>query len=46
MKARGIGFTQSSFAEAIGVSVKTVQQWEQRRRKGGAAPSALDDHCA
>jgi putative transcriptional regulator len=29
--ARGIGYTQGSFAQAIGVSVKTVQNWEQGR---------------
>jgi hypothetical protein len=28
--ARGIGATQRSFAQAIGVSVKTLRNWEQR----------------
>ena len=31
--ARGIGATQRSFARAIGVSVKTLRNWEQRRRR-------------
>ena len=31
--ARGIGATQRSFAQAIGVSVKTLRNWEQRRRR-------------
>jgi putative transcriptional regulator len=41
MQARGIGYTQGSFAEAIGVSVKTVQNWEQRRRKPTGPARAL-----
>jgi putative transcriptional regulator len=28
-----IGRTQRSFASAIGVSVKTLRNWEQRRRR-------------
>jgi putative transcriptional regulator len=31
--ARGIGATQRSFARAIGVSVKTLRNWEQHRRR-------------
>jgi putative transcriptional regulator len=31
--ARGIGKTQRSFAQALGVSVKTLRNWEQRRRR-------------
>ena len=31
--ARGIGATQQVFADAIGVPVKTVRNWEQRRRE-------------
>ena len=30
---RGIGKTQRSFAQALGVSVKTLRNWEQRRRR-------------
>jgi putative transcriptional regulator len=33
LSARGIGATQRSFASAIGVSVKTLRNWEQRCRK-------------
>ena len=32
MKA-SIGCTQKNFAAAIGVSVKTLRNWEQRRRR-------------
>ncbi len=32
-KAGRIGRTQYSFASAIGVSVKTLRNWEQRRRR-------------
>ncbi len=39
--AAGIGYTQGSFAEAIGVSVKTVQNWEQGRRKPTGPARAL-----
>jgi putative transcriptional regulator len=31
--AGSIGCTQSTFAGAIGVSVKTLRYWEQRRRR-------------
>lgn len=31
--ARGIGYTQETFAAAIGVPVKTLRNWEQRRRQ-------------
>ena len=30
---RGIGCTQRTFAQAIGVPVKTLRNWEQRRRE-------------
>ena len=33
LAARVIGSTQQTFADAIGVSVKTLRNWEQRRRK-------------
>jgi DNA-binding XRE family transcriptional regulator len=33
LATRGIGATQESFAKAIGVSVKTQRNWEQRRRQ-------------
>jgi putative transcriptional regulator len=39
--AVGIGYTQGSFAEAIGVPVKTVQNWEQGRRKPTGPARAL-----
>ena len=32
LAAQGIGGTQQSFADAIGVPVKTLRNWEQRRR--------------
>ena len=32
-KATGIGYTQETFADAIGVPVKTVRNWEQGRRR-------------
>jgi putative transcriptional regulator len=31
--SKGIGATQRTFADAIGVPVKTVRNWEQGRRK-------------
>jgi DNA-binding transcriptional regulator YiaG len=37
--ARGIGATQRSFAQALGVSVKTLRNWEQRRRRSTGPPS-------
>jgi putative transcriptional regulator len=33
LNAQGIGATQRSFADAIGIPVKTLRNWEQRRRK-------------
>lgn len=33
LASRGIGATQRSFADAIGVPVKTLRNWEQDRRK-------------
>ena len=36
------GLSQSRFAEVLGVSVRTLQEWEQGRRKpSGAAQSLL-----
>ncbi|WP_409188848.1 helix-turn-helix domain-containing protein [Bradyrhizobium sp. RDM4] len=35
------GYTQSSFAGAIGVSVRTLQNWEQGRRKPTGPARAL-----
>jgi putative transcriptional regulator len=37
-----IGVSQAKFAEMMGVSVRTLQEWEQGRRKpSGAAQSLL-----
>jgi transcriptional regulator with XRE-family HTH domain len=33
LNSRGVGSTQDAFAQAIGVSVKTLRNWEQRRRE-------------
>ena len=33
LNSRGVGTTQAAFAQAIGVSVKTLRNWEQRRRE-------------
>lgn len=33
LASRGIGKTQQTFANAIGVPVKTVRNWEQGRRR-------------
>jgi hypothetical protein len=33
LNSRGVGSTQDAFAKAIGVSVKTLRNWEQRRRE-------------
>ena|SRR5438045_8330549 len=33
LASKGIGATQRTFADAIGVPVKTVRNWEQGRRK-------------
>jgi putative transcriptional regulator len=33
LNSRGLGTTQAAFAQAIGVSVKTLRNWEQRRRE-------------
>jgi len=34
---RKTGLSQAQFAELLGVSVRTVQEWEQGRRPSGAA---------
>jgi putative transcriptional regulator len=41
LAAGKIGATQDSFARAIGVPVKTVRNWEQRRRKPTGAALTL-----
>ena len=38
---RQTGLTQDGFAEAMGVSARTVQQWEQGRRKPSGAARML-----
>jgi putative transcriptional regulator len=35
------GLSQASFAELLGVSVRTVQDWEQGRREPNAAAKTL-----
>jgi putative transcriptional regulator len=41
LSAGKIGATQSSFADAIGIPVKTLRNWEQRRRKPTGAAFTL-----
>jgi putative transcriptional regulator len=41
LASKGIGATQRTFADAIGVPVKTVRNWEQRRRKPTGAALVL-----
>jgi putative transcriptional regulator len=41
LAAGKIGATQESFANAIGVPVKTLRNWEQRRRKPTGAALTL-----
>ena len=37
-----VGFSQSAFAQLLGVSLRTLQDWEQgRRRPAGAAHTLL-----
>lgn len=36
-----LGTSQSEFAEMLGVSLRTLQDWEQGRRKPSGAPKAL-----
>lgn len=36
-----VGFSQGQFAELMGVSVRTLQEWEQGRRKPSGAASSL-----
>ena len=38
---RFIGLTQAQFAEAVGISVHTIRNWEQNRRKPEGAALAL-----
>jgi putative transcriptional regulator len=38
---RFIGLTQAQFAEAVGISVHTLRNWEQDRRKPEGAALAL-----
>jgi putative transcriptional regulator len=38
---RFIGLTQAEFAEALGISVHTLRNWEQDRRKPEGAALAL-----
>jgi putative transcriptional regulator len=38
---RFIGLTQAQFAEALGISVHTLRNWEQDRRKPEGAALAL-----
>jgi putative transcriptional regulator len=38
---RFIGLTQAQFAEALGISVHTLRNWEQNRRKPEGAALAL-----
>jgi putative transcriptional regulator len=38
---RGTGLTQHGFAEVVGVSPRTVEQWEQGRRKPSGAARTL-----
>jgi putative transcriptional regulator len=39
---QNVGMNQAQFAELLGVSVRTLQEWEQGRRKpSGAAASLL-----
>ncbi len=37
----GLGLSQSEFALMIGVSARTIQNWEQKRRKPEGAAKAL-----
>ena len=36
-----VGFSQSQFAELMGVSLRTLQEWEQGRRNPSRAASSL-----
>jgi putative transcriptional regulator len=36
-----VGMSQSAFAELLGVSVRTVQEWEQGRREPSGAAKTL-----
>jgi DNA-binding transcriptional regulator YiaG len=38
---RRLKMSQAAFAQVFGVSVRTVQEWEQRRRKPAGAARAL-----
>lgn len=37
----GMGLSQSAFASLMGVSVRTLQEWEQGRRKPAGPAAAL-----
>jgi putative transcriptional regulator len=37
----GTGLSQPRFAELLGVSVRTLQEWEQRRRSPSGAARTL-----
>nr|VFJ70651.1 MAG: transcriptional regulator, XRE family [Candidatus Kentron sp. FW] len=38
---QGVGLSQSRFAALLGVSVRTLQDWEQGRRKPSGAANSL-----
>jgi putative transcriptional regulator len=41
LAARGVGATRETFAKAIGISVKTLRNWEQCRRQPTGAARVL-----
>ena len=40
-----VGMSQSEFAKLLGVSVRTLQDWEQGRREPSGAAKNLAAHC-
>jgi putative transcriptional regulator len=38
---RGIGYSQQAFANMLGIRVKTLRNWEQRRRQPTGAARVL-----